>query len=172
MLWTSCASFGPMEWKKCFRGGRPTELSFSAKEKGGALRRQNRAAHAAQRSKRFLPRCRLLRCAACAARMGFATTMQTRKHKLLQYALLLAILAIASLLAMGIAGTLRRGEIVSPPVVEVAGTDAAVITALQAAQEDVRASPRSSTAWGRLGMLLLSYNFLPESRQCFAQAER
>lgn len=98
--------------------------------------------------------------------------MQTRKKQWLQYALLLAILAVGSLLAMGIAGILRREEIVSPPVVEVADTDAAVLASLHAAQEEVRASPRSSTAWGRLGMLLFGYNFLPESRQCLAQAQR
>jgi tetratricopeptide (TPR) repeat protein len=99
-------------------------------------------------------------------------TMQTRKQKGRQYALLLAIVVVASLLAMGIVGILRRGEIVSPPVVEVADRDPAVVAALQAAQDEVRASPRSAAAWGRLGMLLFNYNVLPESRQCFTQAQR
>ncbi len=93
-------------------------------------------------------------------------TIKTRRRRLL------AILTIAALLAVGLAGIFRREEIVSPPVVEVADTDAAVVAALRAAQDEVRASPRSSTAWGRLGMLLFNFNFLPESRQCFTQAQR
>jgi Tfp pilus assembly protein PilF len=98
--------------------------------------------------------------------------MPTQKVKWLQYTLLVAIVAAASLLAIGIVGILRREKVVSPPVVEVADRDAAVVAALQAAQEKVRASPHSAAAWGRLGMLLLDYHFLPESRQCFAQAQR
>jgi tetratricopeptide (TPR) repeat protein len=59
-----------------------------------------------------------------------------------------------------------------PPAVELAGIDAAVVTAVQQARAAVSDAPRSAPAWGRLGMVLLTHDFAPEAKACFAQAEK
>jgi tetratricopeptide (TPR) repeat protein len=59
-----------------------------------------------------------------------------------------------------------------PPVVDWAGVDPAVRQAIEAEQENVRQSPRSGAAWGRLGMILVTHMFADEALPCFVEAER
>jgi tetratricopeptide (TPR) repeat protein len=60
----------------------------------------------------------------------------------------------------------------APPAVSYVDVDPAVAEAVETARREVRWHPRSAAAWGRLGQLLLAHGFKPESRACFAQAER
>ena len=59
-----------------------------------------------------------------------------------------------------------------PPVIHQAGSDPAIIKAIEEARAAVRRAPRSGPAWGRLGMVLSIHDILPEADLCFAQAER
>jgi tetratricopeptide (TPR) repeat protein len=59
-----------------------------------------------------------------------------------------------------------------PPPVSFVDVDPAVVEAVEAARREVRWHPRSAAAWGRLGQLLLAHGFKPESKACFARAER
>ena len=59
-----------------------------------------------------------------------------------------------------------------PPSADPTGVDPAVIAAIESARAAVRQSPRSASAWGRLGMILSAHNFALESNACFLQAEK
>jgi tetratricopeptide (TPR) repeat protein len=60
----------------------------------------------------------------------------------------------------------------APPEVSLADADPAVAQAIEAARRDVWWKPRSAAAWGRLGQLLRAHGYVPQSNDCFAQAER
>ena len=59
-----------------------------------------------------------------------------------------------------------------PPIVATGGLDPAVAKVIEGALRDTRAAPRSGDAWGRLGSVLMHYEFIPEARLCFDQAEK
>ena len=59
-----------------------------------------------------------------------------------------------------------------PPPVATEGLDPVVARLIEGALRDVRAAPRSGDTWGRLGSTLMHYDFLPEARFCFDQAEK
>jgi tetratricopeptide (TPR) repeat protein len=76
-------------------------------------------------------------------------------------------------LALGIGGTVwYRGRPPEPPAVTSTGIDPAIVAAVQSARAGVLGSPRSGSAWGRLGMVLAAHDFTAEANFCFAQAER
>jgi tetratricopeptide (TPR) repeat protein len=85
------------------------------------------------------------------------------------------LLFLVPLLAVAGAGgwyLWRPRTTVEPPAVDLADTDPAVSAAVNAATEDVRRSPRSAAAWGKLGKILAAHRFLDPARRCFIQAER
>lgn len=61
---------------------------------------------------------------------------------------------------------------VKPPSVPTAGLDPAVATLIQRTLEEVRLAPGSGAAWGKLGSVLLHYEFVEQGRVAFAQAEK
>jgi tetratricopeptide (TPR) repeat protein len=63
-----------------------------------------------------------------------------------------------------------RSTAPAPPLVNTAGSDAAVIAAIAQAREAVLNSPRSAKARGRMGMVLLAHEVRAEARECFTQA--
>jgi tetratricopeptide (TPR) repeat protein len=65
-----------------------------------------------------------------------------------------------------------RPSVPRPPALDLAGADPGVVEAIEAASKTVDESPRSATAWGRLGMVLLAHHLGDEACFCFAQAER
>jgi tetratricopeptide (TPR) repeat protein len=86
--------------------------------------------------------------------------------------LLVAALMLASMV-LGIGGTFCfRGHSPEPPALTLTGIDPAVVAAVDNARAGVRRSPRSGSAWGRLGMVLAAHDFAAEANLCFAQAER
>ncbi len=58
------------------------------------------------------------------------------------------------------------------PVIELTGLDPVVAREIQSALTEVRASPRSGAAWGRLGATLIHYEFPAETQLAFTEAER
>lgn len=66
----------------------------------------------------------------------------------------------------------RQPAAPAPPVVELKDTDPAIAGALGAARAAIVAAPRSAEAWGKMGMLLINYNFQTQARECFEQAQR
>lgn len=66
----------------------------------------------------------------------------------------------------------RRGASVRPPDVATAGFEPIIAAQIEKALAEVRTTPRSGPAWGRLGMVLQAHEFTTEARFCFAQAER
>ncbi|HEV3144617.1 MAG TPA: tetratricopeptide repeat protein [Gemmataceae bacterium] len=65
-----------------------------------------------------------------------------------------------------------RHPLLSPPEVKLAGIDPAIAEAVQDAQAGVRKSPRSATAWGKLGTVFVVHEFRREGNYCLQQAER
>ncbi len=60
-----------------------------------------------------------------------------------------------------------------PPVIAMGeGTEPDVVKIIEEARAEVRRSPRSGAAWGKLGEVLLANGFSDESEACFVQAER
>jgi tetratricopeptide (TPR) repeat protein len=58
------------------------------------------------------------------------------------------------------------------PEVDLTAASPAVAEAIQAAQAEVRGSPRSGRAWGELGMALYANDFGAQAHRCFIEAER
>jgi tetratricopeptide (TPR) repeat protein len=61
---------------------------------------------------------------------------------------------------------------VEPPSVNLVDADPAVAAAVNAATDEVRRSPHSAAAWGKLGKILAAHRFLDAARRCFVEAER
>jgi tetratricopeptide (TPR) repeat protein len=59
-----------------------------------------------------------------------------------------------------------------PPAVDTAGREPEIAAAVEAARAKVRQQPRSGTAWGRLGLVLLAHDYEAEARVCLAEAQR
>ena len=87
---------------------------------------------------------------------------------------LVLALAILALAASGLAlvGYLAWPAVPDPPAPDLAGIDPAIRSAVEQAQAEVRQSPRSADAWGKLGMVFTSHIFGDEAMACFAQAEQ
>jgi tetratricopeptide (TPR) repeat protein len=59
-----------------------------------------------------------------------------------------------------------------PPPISLDGVEPAVAETITAALDRVRDQPRSSSAWGHLGLVLRAHGYYDESNASFAQAER
>jgi hypothetical protein len=59
-----------------------------------------------------------------------------------------------------------------PPAIETLGLDPATDRQIERTLRELQAAPRSGEAWGKLGSVLMHYEFIPETRQAFAEAER
>src|SRR5262245_23756992 len=83
------------------------------------------------------------------------------------------VLAVGAILITGVAAWLvLRPAGPAPPAVDLVGADPAIAAAVEVAQADVRAKPRSAAAWGRLGQVLRAHNFGDAANVCFARAEQ
>lgn len=58
-----------------------------------------------------------------------------------------------------------------PPAVATTGLDPAVTKLIASARQEVRGGPRSGAGWGKLGSVLMHYEFIAEARFAFDQAE-
>src|SRR5436190_1607235 len=66
-------------------------------------------------------------------------------------------------------GQARR--VVPIPEIPTAGLDPAVARLIGQALAETRTNPRSDAAWGKLGSVLMHYEFTEASGQAFAQAQ-
>ncbi|MCA9148579.1 MAG: tetratricopeptide repeat protein [Planctomycetales bacterium] len=66
----------------------------------------------------------------------------------------------------------NEGGLTEPPSIPSAGQDIEVAEAIAAARQVVLQRPESAEAWGVLGMVLYTHDFLEAAIQCFKQAER
>lgn len=57
------------------------------------------------------------------------------------------------------------------PSIDLTTADPAVVEAVNAALEEIRRSPRSADAWGKLAMLLFVHDFFADAELCFERAE-
>jgi tetratricopeptide (TPR) repeat protein len=81
--------------------------------------------------------------------------------------------AAVLILAMGLAVSFwLRPRAPRPPTISTAGLDLAIAALIDKSVAEVRSSPRSGPAWGRLGMVLQTYDFKEDARSCFVEAER
>jgi len=80
--------------------------------------------------------------------------------------LILALIAVG--LVLGIPW--RSGP--APPAIPTAGLEPAVARLIEQSLADTRASPRSATAWGKLGSVLMHGEFIEPSGEAFEEAER
>ncbi|HTU22098.1 MAG TPA: tetratricopeptide repeat protein [Gemmataceae bacterium] len=84
----------------------------------------------------------------------------------------LAVVILTLLSGGAIWWHLRPATPTEPPFVPLQGLEKPVARAIERAEKQVRESPRSGKAWGRLGMLLGGHGFRPQASECFAMAER
>src|SRR5262245_49644969 len=87
----------------------------------------------------------------------------------------IALGALALLAAVGVGVYLvcsPAKEEVEPPAPDLTGVDPAVSDLIADAQAQVRKSPKSGGAWGRLGLALHTHIFGNEALVCFARAEQ
>jgi tetratricopeptide (TPR) repeat protein len=83
----------------------------------------------------------------------------------------LPILA-AGILAGGSFYLTRPGAAARVPEVSTQGFEPVIAAQIGKAVANARANPRQGPAWGRLGLVLQAYEFSPQARFCFEQAER
>jgi Flp pilus assembly protein TadD len=83
------------------------------------------------------------------------------------------LFALASLLLLGGAVCLTlTSRTNSPPVIATGGLDPAVSKLIQSAVSAVRAAPHSGEPWGRLGSVLMQYEFVHEAGGAFDVAQK
>src|SRR5712692_1270013 len=87
--------------------------------------------------------------------------------------LLLVVLVVSVAVAGGVGWYVWRwmGK-VELPVVDLAGADPEVAAAVTSARDEVRKSPRSAAAWGKLGKILAAHAFHEAAGICFTEATR
>lgn len=85
--------------------------------------------------------------------------------------LLLAATTLA-LAAGGVWLTSRRADLHPVPPVVTTSLDASAARLIEQRFDDVRKTPRSGAAWGRLGAALRSFEFRDEARRCLENAEK
>jgi len=100
-----------------------------------------------------------------------SNSTDVRAPSRLRLASWLVAVLIGSLLACAALYVLKHRS-PRPPSVATDGLDPAVARLIEGAMRDMRATPRSGDAWGRLGSVLMHYDFMPEARFCFDQAEK
>ena len=83
----------------------------------------------------------------------------------------LLVCRLAGLLACLLAFSACRPRDPQPPAIDTAGLDPAVATMINTTLQEVRAAPRSGDAWGKLGSVLMHYEFIDETRAAFEHAE-
>ncbi|HYV30943.1 MAG TPA: tetratricopeptide repeat protein, partial [Candidatus Binatia bacterium] len=82
------------------------------------------------------------------------------------------LVLIFVLLALGLGLCfVRRGTSPGPPAIATTGFEPVIAAQIDGALAEVRARPRSGSAWGKLGMVLQAHE-LVQARFCFEQAER
>jgi tetratricopeptide (TPR) repeat protein len=85
-------------------------------------------------------------------------------------------LVLASVVVLGVATLLiRRVDQLptsAPPEVRLENVDSAIVDVIEKARSQVRETPRSGDAWGKLATILGLHDFATEADFCFAQAER
>ncbi|HLJ93098.1 MAG TPA: tetratricopeptide repeat protein, partial [Gemmataceae bacterium] len=84
----------------------------------------------------------------------------------------MTLLGLAVLATVVVGAAWYRMAAPAPPTVSLSDLDPAVAAAIETAQRGVREQPRSGSAWGRLGMVLLTHDFPAEARICLTQAAR
>ena len=83
------------------------------------------------------------------------------------------VAAICLVIALGGLG-LRYGlrpAAPKPPVVALEGLDVAISNQVHTTTAEVQKSPRSGSSWGKLGMVLMNYEFRPEARFALSNAQ-
>ena len=84
--------------------------------------------------------------------------------------------AVVVLLALGVLATgvliARARRAAAPPAVTTSELDPAIARLIANSTREVRATPRSGAAWGRLATALMHAQFRPEADFAFRQAER
>lgn len=80
-------------------------------------------------------------------------------------------LVCAVLLAGACFALLKSPGTPEPPDIARTGIDAALAVGVDAARTAVLASPKSASAWGQLGMLLLAHDYKAQAGMSFARAE-
>jgi tetratricopeptide (TPR) repeat protein len=56
------------------------------------------------------------------------------------------------------------------PRPDLAAADPELVSAIDAAEAEIRREPRSAAKWGELGLLLMTHSFWPEAERCFQAA--
>jgi Flp pilus assembly protein TadD len=88
-----------------------------------------------------------------------------------RWLLLLLVVAVVAVAAGAGWYTWKWLGSAAPPVVDLTGADPEVAEAVGSAREEVRRSPRSATAWGKLGKALAAHRYHEAANTCFTEAE-
>jgi tetratricopeptide (TPR) repeat protein len=80
---------------------------------------------------------------------------------------------LGGVLVAGIGSGLWLGwpaRVPDPPTVNLTGAEPVVAQAIEAARASLAENPRSTSAWGHLGMVLHAHDYLSEAARCYDQA--
>ena len=80
------------------------------------------------------------------------------------------IAGLVALAAIGGVAVWMRGPNLPRPDLTAADTE--LVAAIDAAEEEVRRQPRSATAWGELGLVLMAHLYWREAEACFQTSAR
>ena len=85
---------------------------------------------------------------------------------------LVRLISCFAVLSAVVAFVALRPNAPQPPDIHTASLDPAVAGLIQTTLQAVRTAPRSAAAWGRLGSVLMHYEFNEEAQAAFALAEK
>jgi tetratricopeptide (TPR) repeat protein len=98
-----------------------------------------------------------------------SSPVKPRRSRRRQVLLLLLLIGVGAGVGWYVWRSKGKAE---PPAVDLAGADPEVAAAIDSAREEVRRSPRSAAAWGKLGKVLAAHSYHEAAGTCFTEAER
>src|SRR5262249_34629190 len=136
----------------------------SVRQRGCALARRQ-GGDVPWRGRRPLPRPSQRRGPAQASGGAAMSTIAppSRRRRLWGWALLFVVVPLAA----GGYWLWQRSMTPVPPAVALEGADPEVVQVIEAARAAAAAAPRSGSAWGHLGMVLLAHGCAAEAAVCF-----
>jgi tetratricopeptide (TPR) repeat protein len=84
----------------------------------------------------------------------------------------LLLLAFAGAAGLALHSRKREPPPPAPPEVDLNGLDRTIVASVEAARARVSQSPRSASAWGHLGKVLIAHELRAPALVCFAEAEQ
>lgn len=94
------------------------------------------------------------------------------RKRIIRFLVLISALTLFLFISVYSVTLWLAGRAPEPPFPDLSGADEEVAAVIQHARDKVLRAPKSSTAWGNLGEVLLAHTYNHEANICFQQAEQ